>query len=299
MDIPAADILEVRPPRWGEDWEPVCPVPCAQLLALRDRAFGEPRGEAASSRTFPAGPFSSCDRKGLLPTHLLGQAWGRGQSQWEEGLWCGAQRDQRQPSLPLTSSPLRKRPHASRDTERLCVRIPIQCLSPVLCLPKCPSKYLGDLEQKESVLGLDLRRQAGPRGLGETRACGTLPGAAFCSPMPGPQAWLPTSKATSASPPAAVGCQPVPAGCPAETLRDPVLSDPQRGECREHLQVCQGERHAACCLPGAPLLWGLSCSCLGKDWTGVSSAPRSWGGGLPRLGGLGQRAKLPRVRSLP
>lgn len=59
--------------------------------------------------------------------------------------------------------------------------------------------------------------------------------------LPGPQAWPCRPKATFASPLAAVGCQPVPAGRPAEALRDPVLPDPQRGQRREHLQVRQGE----------------------------------------------------------
>lgn len=87
LDIPAADILEVRPLRWGEDWEPTCRVPCAQLLALRDRAFGEGR------RPLSGPPPSLL----VLSLPVTGRAfcpptfWARpgGGGQGEEGLGVG------------------------------------------------------------------------------------------------------------------------------------------------------------------------------------------------------------------
>lgn len=91
MDIPAADVLEVRAR---------ARAPRPQLLALsamlRDVAFGEPRRGAASSGTswVPAGPSSSVigrasqrGQAGDLCAHLRpgrGRGWGE-----EEGLSSG------------------------------------------------------------------------------------------------------------------------------------------------------------------------------------------------------------------
>lgn len=95
---------------------------------------------------------------------------------------------------------------------------------------------LDGLEQKQiKVIRLDLLGWAGALRAG--RKAGPMNKVAFWSLTPGPWAWPCITKAAFSPLPAAVSCQLVPAGRPAEALRDPVLPDPQCGECREYLQV--------------------------------------------------------------